>query len=202
MSTEDPMAAVHQYIDGFNKGDAKMMAATFAVPGSILDGMAPHVWQGPTATQDWYRDVLVEGEQHGASGYLVTLGEPLHNNVTGDSAYVVVPATMTFKVHGKQVTQIGAMFTVALRKLAEGWRIAAWAWSERQAIANLHRGVGDVMLSSTISNIFCSSCAREHRTIRISVLSSLSADAPGWPRSLGKCSRPRGPSSVEKDIAG
>jgi len=68
MSTENPLAAVHQYIDGFNKGDAQLMAATFAVPGSILDGMAPHVWQGPTATQDWYRDVLVEGEQHGASG--------------------------------------------------------------------------------------------------------------------------------------
>jgi len=37
---------------------------------------------------------------------------------------------MTFKVHGKQVTQIGAMFTVALRKLDEGWRIAAWAWAK------------------------------------------------------------------------
>src|SRR5690242_9487738 len=97
----------------------QVMAQTFAVPGSILDGMAPHVWQGPTATQEWYRDVLIEGKQHGASDYFVTLGEPLHNNVTGDSAYVVVPATMTFKVGGKQV-QSGAVFTVALRKLAEG----------------------------------------------------------------------------------
>jgi hypothetical protein len=41
-------------IDAFNEGDAKVMATTFTVPGSILDGMAPHVWQGPTATQDWY----------------------------------------------------------------------------------------------------------------------------------------------------
>ena len=130
MSTNDPMAAVRQYIDGFNKGDAKVMAATFAVPGSILDGMPPHVWQGPSATQDWYRDVVVEGEQHGASDYFVTLGEPLHNNVTGNSAYVVVPATMTFKVRGKSVTQSGAVFTVALRKLTEGWRIAAWAWAK------------------------------------------------------------------------
>jgi hypothetical protein len=40
MSTENPLAAVQQYIDGFNKGDTKLMAATFAVPGSILDGMA------------------------------------------------------------------------------------------------------------------------------------------------------------------
>jgi ketosteroid isomerase-like protein len=124
MTTRDPVAAVRQYIDAFNKGDVKVMATTFAVPGSILDGMAPHVWQGPTAAQDWFRDLLVEGKQHGASDYLVTIGEPLHNNITGDSAYVVVPATMTFKVHGKQVTQSGAIFTVALRKLAEGWRIA------------------------------------------------------------------------------
>jgi hypothetical protein len=130
MATSDPMAAVHQYINDFNKGDVEAMAATFAVPGSILDGMAPHVWLGPTASQDWYRDVLLEGEQHGASDYFVTLGEPLHNNVTSDSAYVVVPATMTFKVHGQQVTQTGAIFTVALRKLAEGWRITAWAWAK------------------------------------------------------------------------
>lgn len=130
MATTDPMAAVQQYINAFNTGDGEAMGATFAVPGSILDGMAPHVWQGPRAAQEWYRDVLLEGEQHGASGYSVTLGEPLHNHVTGDSAYVVVPATMTFNAHGRQVTQSGAIFTAALRKFADGWRIAAWAWSK------------------------------------------------------------------------
>jgi hypothetical protein len=82
------------------------VAATFAVPGSIL--------------------VLIEGKQHDASDYIVTVGEPLHNNATGDSASVVVPATMTFEVSGKQVTQSSAFFAAALRKLA--WRIAAWAW--------------------------------------------------------------------------
>src|SRR5215510_11159513 len=117
------MAAIRHYINAFNNGDANAMAAAFAVPGSILDGMAPHVWHGPTASQDWYRDVLTEAEAHGASNYSVTLGEPLHNNASGDSAYVVVPATMTFKVHGRQVTQSGAIFTVALRRLTEGWRI-------------------------------------------------------------------------------
>jgi len=128
VATTDPMAAVHQYIEDFNKGDGEAMAATFAVPGSILDGMAPHVWQGPTASQDWYRDVLIEAEQYGASDYFVTLGEPLHNRVTGDSADVVVPATMMFRIHGQQVTQTGALLTVALRKFSEGWRISAWAW--------------------------------------------------------------------------
>jgi hypothetical protein len=92
--------------------------------------MAPHLWVGPTASQDWYRDVLAEGKQHGASEYTVTLDKPLHADVTGDAAYVVVPAAMTFLLQGKRVTQTGAVFTVALRKVAEGWRIAAWAWAK------------------------------------------------------------------------
>ena len=113
-----------------NRGDAKAMAATFAVPGYILDGMAPHVWQGPTVAQDWYRDVMIEGKEHGASGYFVSVGEPLHNDVTGGTAYIVLPATMTFDVKGTKVTQSGAVFTVALRKTAGGWRVAAWAWAK------------------------------------------------------------------------
>ena len=128
--TTGPMAAVRQYIESFNKGDVKAMAALCAVPMSILDGMAPHVWHGPTASEDWYRDAMTEGEHLGATDYSVALGEPLHANVTGDSAYVLVPATMKFKLHGQQVTQSGATFTVALRKLDGVWRLAAWAWAK------------------------------------------------------------------------
>lgn len=123
----DPMASVRQYVDHFNKGDAKAMAATCAVPASILDGLPPHSWQGPTACEDWYRDVIAAGEREGATGYFVTLGTPWHVDVTGERAYVVVPATMTFQLHGKPTTQSGSVFTVALRKLTDGWRIAGWA---------------------------------------------------------------------------
>ena len=133
METDTPLATVHKYLDAFNRGDAKAMAAAFAVPGQILDGMAPHVWQGPTATQDWYRDVLIEGKEHGASGYSVSVGEPLHHDVTAASAYIVLPATMTFDVKGTKVTQSGAVFTFALRKTADGWRVAAWAWAKGTA---------------------------------------------------------------------
>ena len=48
--SDDPMAAVRKYVDAFNRGDATAMAMTFAGSGAILDGMPPHVWQGPTAT--------------------------------------------------------------------------------------------------------------------------------------------------------
>ena len=89
--TPEPLATVRQYIESFNNGDPKGMAATCAVPMSILDGMAPHVWHGPTACEDWYRDAMIEGEHSGATDYFVDLGEPKHNTITGDSAYVVIP---------------------------------------------------------------------------------------------------------------
>jgi len=128
--TAEPMEAVRQYIDSFNKGDVKGMTAACANPVSILDGMAPHSWQGPSSCEDWYKDVLAEGEREGASGYAVTLGKPRHLNVNGDAAYVVLPATMTFKHNGKLVTQTGATWTVALRKFESSWRITSWAWSK------------------------------------------------------------------------
>lgn len=108
------------------------MSAAFAADGSILDGMSPHLWLGPTATADWYRDVLAEGEHLGASGYHVSIGEPVHNDTTSDAAYLVVPATMTFDLNGTTVTQTGATYTVALRRSVDGWRVAAWAWAKGQ----------------------------------------------------------------------
>jgi ketosteroid isomerase-like protein len=130
--SDTPLDAVQAYLDAFNAGDPAAMSAAFAADGSILDGMAPHLWLGPTAAADWYRDVLAEGEHLGASGYHVNIGEPLHNDTTGDAAYVVVPATMTFDLNGTTVTQTGATFTVALRRSADGWRVAAWAWAKGQ----------------------------------------------------------------------
>ncbi|MFL6352561.1 MAG: nuclear transport factor 2 family protein [Bryobacteraceae bacterium] len=137
--SQDPVSVVRKYIDAFNKGDVNGLASSFVVPGNILDGMAPHVWSGLTATQDWYRDALAEAEHLDVKGYFVTLGEPSHNNVTGDAAYVVLPATMTFKVKGEEVTQSGAKLTVALRRVEGAWRIASWAWTKGSG-----GGIGDV----------------------------------------------------------
>jgi hypothetical protein len=116
------MAVVRQYVDGFNNGDEKAMAGACADPMQIRDGMSPHVWQGPTAAQDWYADALTEGEHLGVTGYHIGLGEPRHVDVSGDYAYVVVPATFDYNLQGKPVNQTGAAFTFALRKVDADWR--------------------------------------------------------------------------------
>jgi hypothetical protein len=57
------------------------------------------------------------------------LGKPWQVQVHGDRAYVVVPATYTYKQRGKAETESGSIFTLALKKVAAGWRITAWAWA-------------------------------------------------------------------------
>ena len=125
-----PFTTVQHYIDAFNRGDVKGMAAAFSSPASILDGMPPHVWYGPTAAEDWYRDVLSTTKKEGATHFRVSLGDPLHADVTGSNAYVVFPAAMSFTLRGQQIKQTGAVFTVALRRVGDEWRIAAWAWAK------------------------------------------------------------------------
>jgi ketosteroid isomerase-like protein len=129
-NSNDPMTAVRQYVDGFNAGDVKAMAAACADPMQILDGMSPHVWQGPTAAEDWWRDVLAEGEHLGASGYRIALDQPRHVDVNADYGYVVASATMSFDLRGQQVTQVDSVYTVALRKVDGAWRLTAWAWAK------------------------------------------------------------------------
>jgi hypothetical protein len=130
VNAADPMAAVRQYADAFNNADPTGMAAACANPMQTLDGMAPRIWHEPTASEEWWRDVLAEGAHVGASGYQMTLDEPTHVDITGEVEYVVLPMTMTFDLRGNQITQTGAIWTSALRRVGTNWRLGAWAWAE------------------------------------------------------------------------
>jgi hypothetical protein len=105
------------------------MAACFAPQGSILDGMAPHVWIGDSAARDWYRDVLIEGEHHGASGYTLALGDTRRNDLNGDFAYLVISASLTFELKGNPM-QTPGLFTLVLQKTGDAYLIKAWAWAK------------------------------------------------------------------------
>jgi hypothetical protein len=96
-----------------------------------MDDCRVHVSLGLSGrAEDWWNDALAEGEHVGASGYRITLSEPRHVDVTGEYGYVVVPVTFEYDLQGKHVTQSGALFTVALRKVDAEWRLTAWGWAK------------------------------------------------------------------------
>ncbi|TMH33416.1 MAG: hypothetical protein E6H66_12275, partial [Betaproteobacteria bacterium] len=45
----DVMVPVHQFVDGFNKGDIKSALAACAEQTSIIDEFPPHEWHGAGA---------------------------------------------------------------------------------------------------------------------------------------------------------
>ncbi len=126
----DVMVPVHQFVDGFNKGDTKTAVAACADQTSIIDEFPPHEWHGMGACSNWANDYDADARKNGITDGVVTLSKPRHIDITADRAYVVIPANYTFKKKGKLVKETGSMFTFALRKSEAGWRITAWAWAK------------------------------------------------------------------------
>jgi ketosteroid isomerase-like protein len=122
-------APIRQFIDTFNKGDVKGAAATHLAAGtSIIDEFPPHIWQGPMAVETWAADLAKNDKAAGISDEAVALGAVTREVVSGDSAYVVVAATYTFKQKGVAMREPAHM-TFALRKASGAWKIAGWAWT-------------------------------------------------------------------------
>lgn len=127
----DVMTTVHKFVNSFNKGDVKAVAATCADQASIIDEFPPHEWHGAGACAKWTDDYDADAKKNGITDGIVNLGTPLHVDVTGDRAYVVVPADYKFKKNGKLVQETGSMLTIALQKSEAGWRMTGWAWAKR-----------------------------------------------------------------------
>ena len=126
---DDVMTQIRQFVDGFNKGDVKSALATCAEQTSIIDEFPPYEWHGAGACQTWANDFDAFVKKSGIADAKVTLGKPRHVDVSGDRAYVVVPANYTFRQKGKAVKETKATMTLALHKGAAGWRITGWSWA-------------------------------------------------------------------------
>ena len=122
------MAPVRQFVDGFNKGDIKMVQAACAGQTFIIDDFPPHEWRGSRATSKWFHDLAALGKKYDMSDPFVTLLEPRQVDVTGSHAYVIIPINLRYNDKGQVVKRAGLM-TLALHKGVDGWRVAALAWT-------------------------------------------------------------------------
>jgi len=123
------MAPVHQFVDGFNKGDTKSAIAACEERMSIIDDFPPHEWHGVGALAEWMSEYDADAKAKGITEEVVAIGEPKHVDITGDRAYVVVPATYGYNQKGKPVKK-SAVFTLALHENENGWRITGWCWAQ------------------------------------------------------------------------
>ena len=121
-------APINTFVDSFNKGDVAAAAATMAPDVHIIDEFAPYFWGGATAFKRWTDGYDVDAKARGITDPKVVIGAPTREQVSGSSAYVIVPAVYTFKQKGVAMREVAQM-TVTLSKGAKGWKIIAWTWT-------------------------------------------------------------------------
>jgi ketosteroid isomerase-like protein len=122
---------VQRWFDAFNKDDAKTVASFCTKDATVLDDFPPHSWQGPNACAHWYSAFRAFIAKSNITEPTVTLGKAQHVDITGDTAYVVIPTTLDFKKDGKPTHETG-IITLKMHKSATAWQIAAWAWANQQ----------------------------------------------------------------------
>ena len=131
----DVIKPAHEFMDTFNKGDTKGAVAACADAFAIVDEFAPFVWHGTGACATWMKDYDADAARRGITDGVVTLGTPLHVDVDGNRAYLVIPSTYAFKLKGKAVKETGSLFTFAMLKGPKGWRIVGWSWAKNNGPA-------------------------------------------------------------------
>ena len=125
----EAMVPVHQFIDGFNKGDMKSAVAACADQASVIDDFPPHEWQGAGACGEWAKGFDDVVKKEGITDARIILGKPRHVDVTVDRAYVVAPVTLVYKQKGKQ-KKLPGVFTASLHNESGGWRMTGWTWTD------------------------------------------------------------------------
>lgn len=125
-----PMATIRQAVIAFNQGDYKGWAAACASPAQITDDFPPHIWNGPTACSDWVAAFEALVKKQNITNPTVVFGSPWHVDITGNLAYVVLPATFHYNQNGKPVKESGSVMTIVLKKSSAGWLMTAWTWAQ------------------------------------------------------------------------
>jgi hypothetical protein len=83
------------------------------------------------ACKTWLNDYEAHAKANAITDGAVTIDKPWHLDVSGDRAYVVVPANYTYKEKGKPMKETGSAFMFTLQKGANGWPITGWAWGAK-----------------------------------------------------------------------
>ncbi len=125
---DEVMAAVNLW----NDPDSAKSISSCADDASVIDDFPPFEWRGPGACANWSKDFDRFAQQNGITDPIGTIGKPKQFVVSGDHAYVVVPATFGYTMKGKPV-KLMAIATFSLHKTASGWRITAWSWATTKA---------------------------------------------------------------------
>jgi ketosteroid isomerase-like protein len=122
------MAPISAILAATNADKGAELGTYYTPDAVVVDEFAPHVWTGPTAAAQWWAGVDKQMAQMGTHAIHAAAQPIKHFDVTGDSAYVVVPLNISYAVKGKPGHETG-LFTLTLRRSGGTWKIATQTWA-------------------------------------------------------------------------
>lgn len=125
------MATIHQAAMDFNTGNYAAWAGACTDSAMVTDDFAPYTWNGPGACKAWYAAWRSLTKARDINNVTVLFGAPMHMEIVGNVAYVVLPASLHFNQKSKPVRMTGSVITIVLRKEMGGdWKMTAWTWAD------------------------------------------------------------------------
>ncbi len=126
-------ATIRQFGEAFNKGDVNAAKALHVAAPTIIDEVRPNYWSGPRAFDSWLADLTRSEAAEGKTEGQVAISAPAREVLSRTRAYVIAPATYTFKQKGKTLREY-AQITFVMIKGASGWKILSWTWTGSEGV--------------------------------------------------------------------
>jgi hypothetical protein len=127
------IAIINRVIEASANFEISAVGDLYTLNATVADEEPPFSWNGPTAGAQWVNAV----EKTCKDLKIRKLkGRPGHISIylqTGESVYMVVPATYTGDVHGDPFEESGA-FTFVFRLVNGKWLIKSQVWMPRRGL--------------------------------------------------------------------
>ena len=120
-------ALIDTVLDGFNSKDSALYTSAFSGDAVVIDGIAPYRWSGPNAPARWFSDAEKWVHDFGVENETISYDKIAHSAVVGMHAYVVLSATLSFKLKGQSGNRPGIL-TFTFAKQGDKWKVGSQAW--------------------------------------------------------------------------
>ena len=112
--------------------DAGLLKSVMTSSPTIIDEFAPYQWTG-TGAIDRYTTALKAWLAAGGLTDLRVVAEaPRFWDVSGDRAWLVLPAVFTYEIGGKGNAESG-VYAFVFTRTGGHWRVSSWAWATTAA---------------------------------------------------------------------
>lgn len=119
---------IQHFFTAIKSNDLAAMSADWEHSGTLVDGFAPFIWNGPGAMQNWWSAVQASFKKFGLEKIDSVVDEWQRLTIEGDQAFVVAGASAALSGTAINLRAKGTAAFI-LHRAGGVWRINYWSWA-------------------------------------------------------------------------